>query len=173
MAETLTLSKDLVTRQASINIASDRETVFNYLSAEESLTHFLKKYGPIHAVVKHETHKGPWSMPGACRTLYFDNGDTLREEMISYHPHDSFSYHISDFSGTVKNLASMAIGEFSFSSEGSQTNVVWTYTFQAKNAFTAVIVSLFMDLFFKKYMQQNLLIAKANIENSPADKGDL
>ncbi len=58
-------AKGVITRTAQIEIDSSIERAFNYISAEESLTKFLKKYGPIHAVIKYKMHKGPWSIPGA------------------------------------------------------------------------------------------------------------
>src|SRR5450432_1510249 len=97
-------TKGIIKRIAEIEIDAPIEKVFNYISAEESLPKFLKRYGPVHAIEKWETHKGPWSFAGACRTLYFEGGDTLREELLSFHPSTYFAYSISEFSGSVKHL---------------------------------------------------------------------
>lgn len=157
-------TKGTVTGKAEIDIAAGIQQVFDYIPSEKSLPEYLKSYGPIHAVVRSELHKGPWSEPGAYRTLYFETGDTLREDLLAFHAPTYFAYSISEFSNFAKHLSSIAYGEWSFKSGENKTNVQWKYTFKPKNILTKMVVSLFMHLYFRKYMQQSLLNAKKNIE---------
>ena len=166
MQKSIIPTRGVITRTAEIDIDSSIDKVFNYISAEESLTKFLKKYGPIHAVEKHETHKGPWTMPGAYRTLYFESGDTLREDLLIFNPFTYFAYSISEFSNVTKHLSGIAYGQFAFTTRENKTHVTWTYSFKPKNFFTAIPLSIFMSLYFKKYMQQGLKISKGDIEGS-------
>ena len=159
-------TRGVVTRTAKIEIDSPITRVFNYISAEESLTKFLKKYGPIHAVERHETHKGPWTAPGAYRTLYFESGDTLREELLIFEPFTYFAYSISEFSNVTKHLSDIAYGQFKFEATENKTHVTWIYSFKPKNFFAAIPLSIFMSLYFKKYMEQGLQISKSDIESS-------
>ncbi|MEO8766297.1 MAG: SRPBCC family protein [Ginsengibacter sp.] len=156
----------VITGTAQIDINSSIERVFYYLADEKSLTKFLKKYGPIHAVTKFETHKGPWTMPGACRTLYFESGDTLREELLAFEPVTYFAYSISEFSNVIRHLSAIAYGQFAFVRKENKTHVTWTYSFKPKNSAVAIPLSIFMSFFFKKYMLQGLQISKRDIENS-------
>src|SRR5258706_7692405 len=128
MQENKIPTRGVITRTAEIEIDSSIDKVFNYISAEESLTKFLKKYGPIHAVEKYEMHKGPWSIPGAYRTLYFETGDTLREELLIFHPFTYFAYSISEFSNATKHLSDIAYGQFAFETKENKTHVTWTYS---------------------------------------------
>lgn len=155
-----------ITRVAHIEISSPVEEVFAYISAEESLPKFLKRYGPIHGIARWESHKGPWAFEGAYRTLHFEGGDTLREELIAFQPPVYFAYSISEFSSSARHLADIAYGEFSFEGAEKKTYVSWRYTFKPKNFFTAILLSLFMSLYFKPYMQQGLEISKKDIEGS-------
>ena len=165
MPEGIIPTKGVITRTAEIEIDSSIDKVFSYISAEESLTKFLKRYGPIHAVQRAEMHKGPWSIPGAYRTLYFETGDTLREDLLIFQPFTYFAYSISEFSNSTKYLTDIAYGQFAFEPRGDKTLVAWTYSFKPKNFFTSVLISIFMSLYFKKYMEQGLKISKKDIEN--------
>jgi Polyketide cyclase / dehydrase and lipid transport len=156
----------VITRKAAIDIEASIEAVFKYISAEESLTKFLKKYGPIHAIERHETHKGPWTMPGAYRTLYFESGDTLREELLIFTPHTYFAYSISEFTAATKYLADVAYGQFEFETRGDKTHVTWIYSFKPKNFLASIPLSIFMSMYFKKYMLQGLQISKRDIESA-------
>lgn len=158
-------TKGVITGTAEIFIDSDKDFVFKYITAEDVLPKILKKYGPVHAVEKVVINKGPWSVAGAYRTLYFDSGDTLREELLTFKPSEYFDYSISEFSNFAKHLSEIAYGQFWFTTRGNQTAVRWTYTFKPKNMLTKAVLSLFMDVYFKKYMQQCLQIVKSNIEN--------
>ncbi len=162
-------TRGVITRTAAIEINSSIDLVFNYISAEESLTKFLKKYGPIHAVEKHETHKGPWTIPGAYRTLYFESGDTLREELLVFKPFTYFAYSISEFSNITKHLSAIAYGQFKFETAENKTHVTWIYSFKPRNFLASILLSIFMSLYFKKYMQQGLQIAKTDIESGKSD----
>ncbi|MEO6453911.1 MAG: SRPBCC family protein [Ginsengibacter sp.] len=159
----------VITTTAEIEIDSPIHKVFNYISAEKSLTKFLKKYGPIHAVKSAEMHKGPWSVPGAYRTLHFESGDTLREELLIFQPYTYFAYSISEFSNVTKHLSDIAYGQFSFKTKEDKTHVTWIYSFKPKNFFTRILLSIFMSLYFKKYMQQGLQLSKKDIESSLND----
>jgi hypothetical protein len=169
MQESKIPTSGVIKRTAEIDIDASIEKVFNYISAEESLTKFLKKYGPIHAVEKHVTHKGPWSMPGAYRTLYFESGDTLREELLVFTPFTYFAYSISEFSSVTKHLSDIAYGHFEFVKKENKTHVTWTYSFKPKNFLTSIPLSIFMSLYFKKYMRQGLQIAKNDIESNKSN----
>lgn len=154
----------VIKKTAVVDIVSPVQRVFGYISAEESLPKFLKKYGPVHAVTGAKMHKGPWSVPGAYRTLHFDSGDTLREELLVFQPFSYFAYCISDFSNVTKYLCHIAYGEFNFKPLNGTTQVSWTYSFKPRNFLTSILLSAFMSLYFKKYMQQGLQLAKEDIE---------
>lgn len=164
MQESKIPTSGVITRTAKIEIDSSIDKVFNYISAEESLTKFLKRYGPIHAVERTEMHKGPWSIPGAYRTLYFETGDTLREELLIFQPFTYFAYSISEFSNFAKHLTDIAYGQFAFETKENKTYITWTYSFKPKNFLTGIPLSIFMSLYFEKYMQQGLQISKKDIE---------
>jgi len=158
----------VVTKQASIEVNSDIQTTFNYVTDPKSLPEFLKKHGPIHAISKSEMIKGSWGTPGAARILTFDSGDTLVETLLSMDPPKYFSYSIGEFSNFAKHLTKIGYGEWWFEEKNGSTMVTWKYSFLPKNGFTRGVLTLFTGLFYKAYMQQGLALIKERVEKSKA-----
>lgn len=157
-------AKGVITNTSVIDIQESCGKVFSYVAAPESLPKFFQQYGPIHGIEKSVLHKGAWSAAGAVRTIHFDSGDTLREELIAFDPPRYFSYSISEFSNFAKYLTAVGYGEWWFEQKDDCTRVTWKYTFKPKNFLTGLPLSLFVKKSFSKYMDNCLQNAKKYIE---------
>lgn len=155
----------LITQVAVITINSSQEKVFAFISDAASLPKMIRQYGPIHGVEKSVLHKGPWSAPGAYRTIYFDSGDTLREELMAFDAPHYFAYNISAFTNFARFLTRIAYGEWWFKQQGNATEVTWKYSFKPKNFLTKIPLSIFVRQSFGKYMHNCLLNAKQLVES--------
>ena len=68
------------------------DSTFNYIVPID-LPHIFKRYKGLPAVVKtNETKK--WIKGGLTRTVFFDDGSTSKESLLTVVPNTSFSYKI-------------------------------------------------------------------------------
>ena len=156
--------KGVIIKTASIDVRRPVEEVFDFVTDENSLPKILPKLGPIHAVTGSTIIKGPWRQAGATRTLHFDSGDTLKEQLLAFNRPFYFSYSISEFSNFAKHLTRIAYGQWWFSAMEGGTHIDWKYSFLPKNAFTRPVVSLFMNKYYEKYMNQCLHLVRQYVE---------
>ena len=68
------------------------DSAFNYI-VPVNLSHIFKRYKNLPAIVKtNETEK--WNKAGLTRTVFFEDGSTSSENLLTVVPHSSFSYKI-------------------------------------------------------------------------------
>ena len=151
-------------RTAEIDISATSQTTFQYISNSDVLPAWLKKCGPINGAVKTVINKGPYSVVGANRTVYFDNGDTIVEQLTWFEPYVYYSYSVTNFSDFLRHLTNIGYGQWWFENIDDKTHVKWVYTFVPKNFFSRMVLSLFLSLFYTKFMNQSLQLAKTQIE---------
>ena len=156
-------------RSAEIDINASIQTVFNYISSSEKLPEWLKKCGPINGAIKVEVVKGPYSFVGATRTVDFDNGDTLVEELTSYDPVTSYSYSVTHITNSLNKLTRAGYGQWWFTNNNSGTHLKWTYSFVPNNFLAGVVLSIFLSLFYTRFMNHSLKLAKASLERENSE----
>lgn len=141
------------------------EQVYDWVVAEDVLPKILKKYFIIPAVKGSQILKGNWRTPGSYRTVFFANGDTLREELTDFTRPTYFAYKISDISGFQKHFISYGVGQWWFKSVENKTEIKWTYTFYAKSRFKRLFLKPFVNHDFKTYMKRSIKLIKEQIED--------
>ena len=135
-------------------LPGDVETVFRFIVAQDVLPKILTGYGPLPGVVGTSDVTGRWDVPGSSRTVHLKDGGTAREQVTGYHLPESFRYRVWDFSSAVLGpLVNEARGEWTFKPVEGGTEVTWTDTFAAKNAFAAVPTSFIGHVLWAGYMQ--------------------
>ncbi|HSB93746.1 MAG TPA: SRPBCC family protein [Flavitalea sp.] len=157
--------KGVVVSRASILVNCSKETAFRFISSSEKLSSWMKKSGPVSAVRMVDIIQGPYDHVGATRKVSFDNGDTIQEELISWHPYANYAYRVSKFSDFLKNLTKEAFGQVWFDTMEDQTRINWVYSYQYKNLGSRLVLFLFNRFVFKKFMAASLAHAKARIES--------
>lgn len=131
-----------------------------------SLSHIFRRYLFIPGVKKTDEAQ-PWRMPGLVRTVYFEDGSTAREELLTVVPYDSFTYQITDFKGINKALVSHIQGAWHFSStEGGGTDISWTYSLFPRNALARIMIRLFVAPALRGFLQRALTIIKCDLDDA-------
>jgi hypothetical protein len=153
-----------LSKTAEIEIDRDREEVFRYVSANNTLPAWLKKCGLVNGVTGTTINHGPYSFVGASRTVYFDDQSTLVETLTEYNPYQYYSYSVTNITDKLKSLISIGYGQWWFSDKGSSTQVKWVYSFVPKNFFARIGLSLFMAFFYARFMKQSLQLLKTQLE---------
>jgi hypothetical protein len=147
----------------SMIINASIDSAFNYILPVD-LTHIFKRYKRFPAIIKtNETEF--WNKPGLNRTVFFEDGTTAQESMLSVVPLKSFSYRIEKFTSPLKRLAKQIDGEFLFTKiDNAQTEIVWTYKLIPKNLFTKAIINIALLRDLKGLLTNALTILKNDLE---------
>jgi Polyketide cyclase / dehydrase and lipid transport len=142
-----------VSVERKIIIKKDIESVFNFITAEDVLPKVLTGYGPLPGVTHTSEVSGPWDVANSTRIIHLADRSTVREQMLSRKPFESFSYRVWEFGNPIiATLATGANGDWKFKTVPEGTAITWKYTFKAKNALTAIPLSAIAQVLWRGYM---------------------
>jgi hypothetical protein len=136
-----------------ISINGPVGAVFDFVAAEDVLPKVLTGYSLLPAVVRTFGNTGPWDQPGSSRIVHLADGTTAREQVTDYERPRYFAYRTSDYTFSLRYLATGAKGKWWFEEKEGQTNIRWTYTFTAKGALTAALLTFFVRSQWTGYMK--------------------
>lgn len=146
------------------------DSAFNYIVPVE-LSHIFKKYKNLPAIIKTD-EKEKWFKAGLIRTVYFEDGSTSKETLLTVVPHTSFSYRIEDFTSQLRFLAKRIEGDWVFTDLGNgQTKIEWTYKIVPKNFFARGVIKLILLKNVKGLLTNALTILKTDLETKDERKG--
>ena len=111
------------------------------------------RFALLPAVVGTSGNTGQWDRPGSVRTVHLADVTTAREEVTDYESGRYFAYRTSDYTFALRHLAAFAEGQWWFKPDANGTAVRWTYTFQAKNWLTSILLRLFVRTQWVGYMR--------------------
>lgn len=147
-----------------MTINAPTDSAFNYIVPVD-LSHIFKKYGSI-AGIKSTSIKEGWTRPGLVRTVYFEDGSTSKETLLTVVPHASFSYRIEDFTSQLRFLAKRIEGDWIFTDlDNGQTKVEWTYKVVPKNFIARGLVKAFLMKDITGLLNKALTTLKDDLEN--------
>jgi hypothetical protein len=107
-----------------------------------------------------------WTKAGLSRTVYFTDGTTSQETMLTWNNPTSFSYKNEHFTSPVLSATSTRIeGEWHFTSlNENTTRIEWTYRAIPRNLFARIFLHLVLMRFMKGMLQQAMDISKQDLE---------
>ncbi len=109
--------------------------------------------------------KEKWIKAGLTRTVYFEDGSSSKETLLTVIPHSSFSYRIEDFTSPLRFLVKQIKGDWIFTDLGAgQTEIEWTYKIIPKNIFTRGLIYLVLLKNIKDVLTNALIILKDDLE---------
>jgi hypothetical protein len=145
------------------------DSAFNYIVPVD-LSHIFKKYKNLPAITKTD-EKEKWFKAGLTRTVYFEDGSTSKETLLTVVPHSSFSYRIENFTSQLRFLAKRIEGDWIFIDLGNgQTKIEWTYKIVPKNFFARGLINLFLLKNIKGLLTNALTILKTDLETANQEK---
>jgi len=146
----------------TINVPVD--IAYNYIVPVD-LSHIFKRYKSIAGIIN-TTIKEGWTQPGLVRTIYFEDGSTSRESLLTVVPNSSFSYKNEEFTSQLRFLAKRIEGDWKFTDLGNgQTYIEWTYKVVPKNLIARVVINTFLIKDLKGFLNNALLIMKDDLES--------
>jgi hypothetical protein len=140
------------------------DSSFNYIVPVD-LTHIFKRYKNLPAIISTSIKEG-WNKQGLTRTVYFEDGSTSKETLLTVVPHSSFSYKIENFSSQLRLLAKRIEGDWLFTDLGNgQTKIEWTYNVVPKNFIARGIIHLALMKNIRGLLVNALTILKNDLES--------
>ena len=139
------------------------ERVFAHIVPVD-LTHIFKKHKRLPAVVGASVQTG-WTTPGLVRTVYFEDGTTAREHLLTVVGPTSFSYQITQFTSELRFLARRVDGSWRFTDLGDgSTRIEWTYQVVPKHFVAHGLLRLLVLNDLRGYLTNALNILKSDLE---------
>jgi len=147
-----------------MTISAPIDSAFNYIVPVD-LSHIFKRYRRLPAVTN-TSIKEDWTKPGLTRTVYFEDGSTSQESLLTVVPHTSFSYKIENFTSQLRFLAKRVEGDWLFIDLGNgQTKIEWTYKVVPKNFIARGILKSFLMKDVNGLLTNALTILKDDLES--------
>lgn len=150
--------------ETTISVPAD--TAFNYI-VPVKLEHIFKKYRNLPAIT-HTDERELWFSPGLTRTVYFEDGSTAKESLLTVVAPSSFSYKIEAFTSRLRFLARRIEGSWMFTPlPDGNVKIQWTYTVIPQNFVTKAAINMFLLKNIRELLNNALMILKADLESDP------
>ena len=142
---------------------SPKET-FEYIVPID-LEHIFKPYKNISGIDS-TSNKKAWYKAGMTRTVFFDDGTSSEETLLSVTPHSAFTYKVDGFTNSLKELIKQINGSWTFTeTENGKIHIEWTYEFVPKNFFARFLVNTIIKKRMKTPMTNALTVIKDELES--------
>ncbi|VVV02429.1 MULTISPECIES: SRPBCC family protein [Mesonia] len=152
-------------------INSKIDSAFDYIPPI-NLMHIFRGNAMIPAIVDTSIKQG-WNKAGLKRTVYFADGSTSEESLLTVNAPTSFSYKNEHF--TSKLLAALLKrieGEWLFTDLGNhQTKIEWTYRAVPTNFISRIFIKLVLIKAFGAVLRNAMDIIKNDLESGQLEKG--
>lgn len=147
------------------------DSAFNYI-VPVSLPRIFKRYKNLPAVSRTD-EKETWIKAGLTRTVYFEDGSTSKETLLTVVPYTSFSYRIEDFTSQLRFLAKQIEGDWLFTDLGAgKTKIEWTYKVVPKNFLARGLIKLVLLKNIRGLLTNALTTLKSDLgKTDPARDG--
>ncbi|KFF03212.1 SRPBCC family protein [Flavobacterium reichenbachii] len=141
------------------------EKAFNYI-APIYLPHIFPGAGLIPGIKDTSVNEG-WNKAGLNRTVYFADGSTSQETMLTYVEAKSFTYKNENFTSPVlRALMQRLEGEWFFTTDNDgRTRIEWTYRTIPTNFVARIFIRTVLLRYFKRMLQQAVDICKEDLES--------
>jgi hypothetical protein len=144
---------------------------FNYI-APINLMHIFRGSAMIPAIIDTSIKEG-WNKAGLARTVYFKDGSTSQESLLTVEAPISFSYKNEHFTSKVLSaLLKRLEGEWLFTDIGNnKTKIEWTYRAVPTNFLSKLVVRLVLMKALRSMLNDALTIIKNDLESGQLEKG--
>jgi hypothetical protein len=154
-----------------ITVNSQIDKAFNYI-APINLMHIFRGNALIPAITDTSVKQG-WNKAGLQRTVYFADGSTSQESLLTVNAPTSFSYKNEHFTSKVLSaLLKRLEGEWLFTDLGNhKTRIEWTYRTIPTNFLARLMVKLVLMKALQSMLKNALDIIKSDLESGQLESG--
>ena len=148
----------------TVLITAPIDKAFNYIVPVD-LAHIFKRYKRLPGVLKTDETE-TWIKSGLTRTVFFDDGSTARETLLSVVDPASFSYKIENFTSPLRFLARRIEGSWAFTDlRNGQIKIEWTYKVIPKNSIARGLINSILLNDVKVVLTNALATLKDDLES--------
>ena len=151
----------------SVNIQStlSLKESFEYMVPMD-LEHIFNMSYKMIPQIDSTSNEAAWFTPGMSRVIYFNDGSTSQEELLSVRPSSGFTYRVTEFTSSLRMLIQQINGSWTFAeAEDGTIRVEWTYEFVPKNFLARFMVKNVVLKQIRVPMQNALEIMKEELES--------
>lgn len=154
-----------------VTVNTQIDTVFNYIPPI-NLMHIFRGNTMIPAIIDTSVKQG-WNKAGLQRTVYFADGSTSQESLLTVNAPTSFSYQNEHFTSKVLSaLVKRLEGQWLLTDlSGNRTKIEWTYRAVPTNFFSRIMVKLVLMRAVKSMLDNALAIIKSDLESGQLENG--
>ncbi|GAA4682585.1 SRPBCC family protein [Frondihabitans cladoniiphilus] len=114
------------------------------------------KWGPLPGVGGVKNQTGSWDEVGRSRNPQLTDGSTATETLTEYTAPHSFGYELTQFTNSLLSRLAIGVrGEWTFTPDGTETLIRWTYEFLPR-PFRYVAVRRLLAPLWHGYMEAAL-----------------
>lgn len=110
---------------------------------------FSRRRGVFPPVKQVRDQTGGWDTAGQTRTVLLAGGASMREELTSVEPPNSFGYRLTTITGPLALLVDHVVGEWTFTPAAGGTEITWRWDIHAKSAPASWILPLFATMWIR------------------------
>lgn len=130
------------------------------------LEHIFNQPHKLIPSIDSTSNQEAWFYPGQQRVVYFNDGSTSKEELLTVSPSSEFTYRVTNFTSSLKMLIKQINGRWTFKrNEDGSLHITWTYEFIPKNFFARFLVKSVVIKQIKIPMTNALNIMKKELES--------
>jgi ribosome-associated toxin RatA of RatAB toxin-antitoxin module len=157
--------------KTEITINAQIDKAFHYI-APINLMHIFRGNAMIPAIVDTSVKEG-WNKAGLKRTVFFKDGSTSQESLLTVNTPVSFSYKNENFTSKVlAALLKRLEGEWLFTDLGNgKTKIEWTYRAVPTNFFAKLFVRLVLMRAVRSMLKDAMDIIKNDLESGQLENG--
>ena len=154
-----------------VTISSPINTAFDYI-APINLMHIFRGNTIIPGIIDTSVKEG-WNKSGLQRTVYFADGSTSQESLLTVNAPVSFSYKNEHFTSKVLSaLVKRLEGEWLFTDLGNnKTRIKWTYRVIPTNLLAKIMIRLVLIRALRSMLKAALEIIKKDLETGQLEAG--
>ncbi len=164
-------SKKFPSATVVMTVNAQIDKAFNYV-APINLMHIFRGSPLISAIVDTSIKEG-WNKAGLVRTIYFKDGSTSQESLLTMEAPKSFSYKNDHFTSKVLGfLLKRLEGIWFFTDLGNnKTKIEWTYTAIPANFVAKIFVRLVLIRAVHSMLKDALTIIKNDLDSGNLEGG--
>lgn len=126
----------------------------------------IQKHGILPGIVDVSGHDAPWEKIGDVRRHSLSDNSSVREELVTFTPNDTFSYRLTEFTGAFSPLVKGARADWHFTqTSAARTKIDWTYAFTPTSMAAEPILWFVVKLFWPGYLKAALHRVKQKAES--------
>ena len=146
----------LIGTTQTFDVDQDIQTTFDWVVHPDAPVVFINGWGPIPGFDAYEITEGDWTQPGSSRKVTLGDGSNVTETIKTVNAPAYFDYELQGFTNPVLKAAfTRAFGQWWFTTrEDGGTHVVWTYSFEGRNAVLTPVVWVFVNAIYRRYVKQ-------------------